>query len=367
MFLVYLFPLVFLVIGFSLGGGLLYGRHRMRPRLQCIQDARPCKAGSPGAGLVKLHGIVKALNPSELLISPMEKKPCVYYKLVVQQFQQSYVSSGRPSSIPRTSGGSWVSIIEDVQAISMVVADDTGAVAVDPLEATLDFQQSRTHANLLASLPAEQEESLKARYKIVTKTWFIPKQMRYTEVVIAQDQPVFVVGTSEVRDGKARLTKKDAELLMTFRKEEQVLRNGKITSAIFMGLAVFFPLLFIAMTIGVYHSMFTLGPSANPNAAGATEAIATLKNQGANLSDRARAARKLAAMPVAKNQVGEVAPLLNPLLESKDSFQRDSAILAINKGWGSTANQPALKRILENTKDTKVQREVAAAKNRIGS
>ena len=254
-------PFAFLVVGLGLGGGLFYASHRMRSRLQCIADARPCKAGSPGEGLVKLHGAVKAVNPSELLISPMEQKPCVYYKLVIEQFQQNMITSGRRGS----STGSWVTIIEDVQAIPMVVADETGEVAVDPLEATLDFKLNRTHANLFSSLPKELEESLIARYKISTKTWFLSKQMRYTEVVIAQDQEVFVVGTSEVKDGKATLTKKDSELMMTFRKEEQVLRNGKIGATICLVLAAVLPLVFIVLAWFCYKDATTLGPQPTQN------------------------------------------------------------------------------------------------------
>lgn len=364
--MIFLIPLVFLFIGFGLGGGLFYASRRMNGYMKSIEDARPCKAGDPGEGLVKLHGKVKAVDPNELLTSPMEQKRCVYYRLVIDQFQQTYISNGGPSSIRKTGGGgSWVPVIDDVQAIPMVVADETGEVSVDPLEAKLDFQQSRSHANVLTSLPADVEASLKERYKIVTKTWFLPKQMRYTESVIEQDQEVFVVGNSEVKDGKARLFKKDFELLMTFRNEKQVLRNGKIGSTICMILAVVFPVLFIALTIGVYHSMTTLGPQASQNAANVTDTMAKLRSM--SLSERASAARQLAGMPVQKDQVRSVAPELNLLLDSKDASHRESAVRAIKQGWGSKVNEPALRRVLQNTKDARKQKELNEAISRLGS
>src|SRR5439155_6215028 len=141
------------------------------------------------------------------------------------------------------------------------------------------------------------------RYKIVTTTMFIPKQMRYTEVVIAEDAEVFVVGDCELEDGKAVLTRKEHPLLMTFRREQDVLRNGKIATWIFRVLAVVFPILFLALAWFTYREISTtFGPAQNapkaqpashPNGAkaggkegAAVEAIAKLKNSTA-LSERA--------------------------------------------------------------------------------
>jgi hypothetical protein len=60
-----------------------------------------------------------------------------------------------------------------------------------------------------------------------------------------------------------------------------------------------------------------------------------------------------------------VAPELNVLLESANSFQRESAIAAIKNGWGSSVNEPALKRLRESTNDARVQREIEAALKKI--
>ena len=51
------------------------------------------------------------------------------------------------------------------------------------------------------------------------------------------------------------------------------------------------------------------------------------------------AARRLSEVSPTNKQAGEVAPLLNPLLESKDGFCRESAVLAIKQGWGASTNQ----------------------------
>jgi hypothetical protein len=263
--MIFVLPLAFLVVGLGLGGGLLYASQRMRTRVECIQNARPCKAGSPVAGLVKMHGTVQAVNPGELLVSPIEQRPCVYYKLVIEQFRTS--SSTAKTSVGRAPGsGSWEPIVEDVQAVPMVIADETGDVAIDPKEAQLDFKAKSKESNLFTSMPKELEESLRERYKIVTKTFFIPKQMRYTEVVIAQDAEVFVVGDCEMKDGKATLTRKDHPLLLTFRKEQEVVRNSKITATICTVAAVVVSCIFLAIAALLFTAVSGKPAAANQNA-----------------------------------------------------------------------------------------------------
>ena len=87
--LLLIFPAVFLIVGLGIGGGLLYVNRRTRSHLQLIESARFCKAGSAGTGLIKLRGVVKAAEPQQLLSSPLERKPCVYYRFVIERFQST--------------------------------------------------------------------------------------------------------------------------------------------------------------------------------------------------------------------------------------------------------------------------------------
>src|SRR5436309_355030 len=122
-----IFPAVFLLVGLALGCGLGYVNYRTRNYLRAIEQARWCKAGSPVGGPVKIQGVARAVDDRELLVSPIEQQPCVYYRLVIEQFQQNLVSSPSPGR-RNTNSGSWVRIIEDTQAVPMVVADETGAI-----------------------------------------------------------------------------------------------------------------------------------------------------------------------------------------------------------------------------------------------
>jgi hypothetical protein len=338
----------------------------MRRRLQTIEEARPCKAGTPGTGLVKLHGTIRAVHPDQLLISPIEQKPCVYYRLLIEEFRQNTFSSGVHVTSKTTTSGSWVSVIDDVQAIPIVIADETGQVGVDPKEANLDFQVNRKHANLFSSLPKELEESLREKYKIVTKNAFLAKQMRYTETVIEHDQKVFAVGECETINGKPALTKKEHPLLITFRNEKQVLRNGKIGILVMKALAVAFPAGFLTLAVFAGGSLWSQSDSKNNSATKdpTLETIAKLKSN--SYSEKARAARKLAQTPVINNQIAQVAPELNALLNSPDAFQREAAVEAIVQGWGSPVNEPGLRRIQQNAPDARIQRDVATALAKIG-
>jgi hypothetical protein len=352
------------MVGLCLGGGLLFASYRMRCRLQSIEDARPCKAGNPGSGLVKLHGTAKAVDPGRLLTSPIEQKPCVYYRLVIEEYRQNTFTSGHILSQRSRTSGTWVPIIEDVQAVPMVIADETGAIDINPKEAQLDFQLNRRHANMFSSLPKELEESLREKYKIVTTGALLAKQMRYSELVIEQDQEVFVVGECAEKDGKPSLTKKEHPLLITFRNEKQVLRNGMISVVVMKVLAVVFPLIFLGLAVGVFFDQRSHQQALQATNDPLLETYGKLKSP--SLSERATAARKLAESPVVKERVNDVSPYLNALLESNTSAQRDSALQAIKQGWGSKANEPALRRLQESNNQMRVQKDVAAALKAIG-
>src|SRR5262249_8278244 len=150
-----------LVVGLGLGCGLGYGHIRTRQYLRSIERARWCKAGSPVPGPVKIQGVARAVDAGEVLTSPIEQRPCVYFHLVIEQFHNN--SNARaPASVRRGPGsGYWERIIDDTQAVPMVVADETGALPIDPTVAKLDFRSSRRHANFIKGLPKELEASLR--------------------------------------------------------------------------------------------------------------------------------------------------------------------------------------------------------------
>jgi hypothetical protein len=253
--MLFILPAVFLIIGLGLGCGLLYGFSRTRTFLGSLEQARLCKAGSPVSGPIKIQGVAKAVDDKDLLISPIEQRPCVYYHLVIEEFHSSK-SSRTPSAVPKRGpgSGSWVRLIDDKQAIPMVVADETGAVPIDANAARLDFKSNRRHANFLSKLPKELEQSLRERYKIVTSTFFIPKQMRYTEIVIPQDSEIFVHGNCEVEDGQATFDTKNHPLYLSFRKEKDLIRNSKISSVIMGAAGVLIPILSIYLAWRTYQS-----------------------------------------------------------------------------------------------------------------
>jgi hypothetical protein len=270
-----------------------------------------------------------------------------------------------------------VPIVEDTQAIPMVIADETGAVPVDAQAAKLDLKSSRRHANLFCGLPKEIEQSLRDRYKIVTTMAWLPKQMRYTETVIAEDVEVFVHGECEVTDGKPEFTTRNQPLYLSFRNEEQLRRNGKITVGITLVAAIAVPILFTLLAVATYWNISsTFGPNnqagkqnaAKDNAGKdkpGSQEIAKLKNPNSSLSERAWAARGLPERAAA-DSAADVAPQLNPLLQSDDNFHRESALMAINRGWGTQANESILKALIATTKDAGAKKDLNAALKKLG-
>jgi hypothetical protein len=263
-----IFPAVFLIVGLGLGCGLGYINYRTRNYLRSIEEARWCNAGSPGTGLVKMEGVAKAVDANDLLTSPIEQRPCVYYRLVIEQWHNSSSNAKTPSSVRRgPASGYWERVIEDTQAIPMVVADKTGALPIDPKEAKLDLQSSRRQTNIFSQLPKDLEQSLRDRYKIVTKALWLPKQMRYTEVVIGEGDEVFVMGECEVKDGYATFSTKNHPLYLSFRKEENLVRNGKRTAVITAVAAIVVPILFLVLACWTYKSTSEeFGPRNQPAA-----------------------------------------------------------------------------------------------------
>lgn len=373
--MLYVFPAVFVVLGVSFGCLLWYGAHRAGRKLRRVADARTWAPGV--SGLVKVRGAARAEDPAGVLISPLEQRRCVYYRLVIEHFQSKSSNANTPG-VKTVGGGSWVPVIEDEQAVPTVLTADGGAVGVDPRVAQVDFPPRRWHANLLTGLPAGVEESIRERYKLVTKTWFVPKQMRYTEVVIPEGADVFAVGDCEERNGRAELNGAGEPVLLTHRTERQVRRTGGITLAVMRALGVVFPVGFVTAAYFIYtSSAAAFGPQPQQPATRAADAkpsakpadpidTAVTRFKGAQeLTDRARAARALPELKADDERVDEVAPLLNPLLESKDVFHRDGALHAIQRGWGTVVNGPALRKLHRETNDARRQKDITAAIDRL--
>jgi hypothetical protein len=140
-------------------------------------------------------------------------------------------------------------------------------------------------------------------------------------------------------------------------------RQAKIGVAVMKLLAIAVPIGFLTLAILAFTSSWSQSKADESDMEATLEIVANVKSP--SYSEKSRAAKKLSETPVKKNLVNEVAPELNVLLESKNTFYQDNAIAAIKQGWGSSANEAALRRIQQNTEDARILRDVDAALKRI--
>jgi hypothetical protein len=146
-----------------------------------IRDLRP--------GLRVASGTVRALGPT--LTSPIGGKSCVHYRFWVEE----YVSSVTTTERHQAANTGWRTVVDDQRSVAWVLDDGTGQaeVVVRDAELVLD-QRTRLRSGFLHDAPPEVEQAL-ARYGESSSGLIFNKNMRYTESVIAEGEPLFVLGT----------------------------------------------------------------------------------------------------------------------------------------------------------------------------
>ena len=119
---------IYAIIGVFVGLFALYYGFTQWNKFRKVADTSTSKVRSMAAGLVELNGKTIAIN---LLISPVSRKECVYYKVE----HQTYVRS--------KNGGHWVTTSIDQRHENFYLQDDTGKVEIDPRKADIDAPQKK--------------------------------------------------------------------------------------------------------------------------------------------------------------------------------------------------------------------------------
>jgi hypothetical protein len=164
-----------------------------------LADMRPTHVAALSPGPRKIKARVVAQEP--LLSSPMERRPCVYYRFVVAERQQisgpvSY-GGGRYGAGPAMA---WVNVVDDVEAINVLLEDDTGQVDVNLYEAEIVGKSAEKTSSVFEDPPERLKRLLRDRYGKSTRGLLFNKTMSFTETVLADGARVVVVG--EVKDGR---------------------------------------------------------------------------------------------------------------------------------------------------------------------
>ena len=117
-----------LVIGFGAGIYLFFKGFLIFRKYRVLADTPEIPIRSLAMGLVEIHGKAKG---GELVESPVNHTPCLFYKVDIEKWQRN--SKG---------GGSWSHYRTDTDGVRFYLEDGSGKVLVDAHGAEFDLLQS---------------------------------------------------------------------------------------------------------------------------------------------------------------------------------------------------------------------------------
>ncbi len=184
------FKTLVLLAAFSvLGVWLFFDGFKKWRRKRLIENIPTSKIRSMAIGLVELTG--KALPRIVPVKGPITKKDCVFYKYLVERYEN------------RGKNSTWVKVAGDTSISPFYLEDGTGKVLVNPRNAEINFAEPdfsyETGGVFGGDIPADLENFLLSN-NIRYKSLFGNQRMRFQEWDIYPDEQTFVLGTAEKND-----------------------------------------------------------------------------------------------------------------------------------------------------------------------
>ncbi|HEY8212123.1 MAG TPA: GIDE domain-containing protein [Myxococcaceae bacterium] len=212
----------FLVVGgvALLGAFAMYRWGRsFRAIARRIEEMTSTPASRVAPGFVEVKGRAKGARSP--VTSPVSKRPCVYYRFLVEEL----VKRGKSST--------WRTRIDDQQECGLLVVDAwQGEIEVNLRAATLMLKPDlRTKSGFLNDAPPELEATLR-QYGGTSQGFIFNKAMRYTETVLNAGDEVYVIGTARQQGGRMMIDRGGDLFIVSDQPEEEVTRSfhGKKTS-----------------------------------------------------------------------------------------------------------------------------------------
>jgi hypothetical protein len=313
----------------AVGGALLallaiWGSLRFLRRRRLLADIPTSKADGVFIGFVELKGTAESGRP---LTSYLAEEPCVHYAWSVEEhWSHTYIetyrdSDGKTKTRTRTDSG-WRTVANGGEMIPFYVADETGAVRVDPSGAKMEVLEIFSeHCR-----PGDPLYYGKGPEGAVTHS---THQRRFHEEGLPLGTPLYVVGQARERDDIVApeiAASPDAPLFLISTRTEAEVGSGMIGWAWFLG---------ILATILAAGGAF-VSASDNPEAApwaiagGAAGALAawavgwiwTAYNSLVNLRQRVRQAASLVDVELKRR--ADLIPNLVAAVEGLKSHEREA-------------------------------------------
>lgn len=191
-------------LGFLSGMFLLYNGIKKYTLLQKIKNTPTSKVQSAAVGLVKLYGTAE---PRERQLSPISKKPCVYWMIKVE-YKTNIADKINNLDADHSS---WRPIGTFISGNPFCLNDKTGKIIVDSNPAQVEIPINTTYAGHITGKGLFGKTHKKIDESAVNFINSLPdnyKNMAYKnghirvlEYYIAENDNVYVLGNAEIREG----------------------------------------------------------------------------------------------------------------------------------------------------------------------
>ena len=199
--------------------------------LNALQQAVADEIGPGGFNqLAEIKGVVECTSP---LTAELSEQPCVWYSMSVQErYEETYQerdAEGRTRTGTRTAT---TTVASNTQAVPFLIRDETGTIAVQPKDATIDGRKTvdrhepwSGNANALSMGQFRLTGQTRRNHRVLG--------YHYTEQIIPIGAPVYVIGEVTDREGKPVVGKpanEEKPFILSLRSEEEVTKKLESTA-----------------------------------------------------------------------------------------------------------------------------------------
>ena len=220
-------------------------------QLQSLSDdlAQRGEAGSLRF-LTEVKGRVGCDQP---LISELTETECVYYRMKVEwEYEEIYYEEDGDERRKHKREDEEI-LAEKKEAASFWIEDATGRIAIDPEGAELIAEQTLSRVDDDEGLP---DEEIRMGRFVIEAPWKTcdeerrAKEYHFEEEAIPLGHEVYVLGEAVDSDGVLRMQKPaHGKFIISTRREESLLREGRLTMLGLLLGAVVFGLVGLAMIV----------------------------------------------------------------------------------------------------------------------
>ncbi len=163
-----------------------------------IETTPTSKIRSLALGECEVEGKVRPTSENDVMIAPLTQQRCVYYRYSVVEERRTRRRSRKKGRRKKR----WVELDGGKQWVPFLVEDDTGAVMVDPNDATEEFELDVTHTVYKGEEPPPKIKDFVNRnpnLRPLSQSHRRARRRRYSETFIAPGDDLYIFGKAMER------------------------------------------------------------------------------------------------------------------------------------------------------------------------